>query len=225
MACRAAARSRVVAIRQALCGFILIGVAAPPQPGLEVGGNVGRGSYTSEGCETPRTVYRETTFAAKVRYRDPETGASVGVDGSLSSASPSSGAGPHQTALSVAARGGGHWAYGGFELGGAIVRFDRDGDDLRASVVPSGLVWLGVPEFHALTTLAADRVATGFPDVTVGLGHSSRYLALQAGLGMQGYSADLELRVFKTVAPVVSLRVNHGDWNVAVGAAFHFEPF
>ncbi|HEY5676803.1 MAG TPA: hypothetical protein VIR81_08460 [Myxococcales bacterium] len=96
---------------------------------------------------------------------------------------------------------------------------------MRASVVPSGLVWLGVPEFHALMTLAADRVATGFPDVTVGLGHSSRYLALQAGLGMQGYSADLELRVFKTVAPVVSLRVNHGDWNVAVGAAFHFEPF
>lgn len=90
-------------------------------------------------------------------------------------------------------------------------------------MLPSGLVWLGVPELHAVATLAADRVAVGVPDLTVGLGHTSRYLALQAGTGLQGYSADAELRIFDHVAPIISFRSRYDGWNVAVGAAFHFD--
>ncbi len=205
-------------LARALCGFFLIAVAAPPQPGLEVGANAGFGSYTSTGCDTPRIAYRETTYAANVRYRDPEGPVAAAVDVSIAAGRPTSGPGAPQRNYSVAFRGGGHWAYGGFELGLGAVKFDQG-----AGVVPSGLVWLGLPEFHAFSSLAVGRIAVGMPDFTIGLGHSSRYLALRAGAGAQGFVADAELRLFKHVGPVISVRARDPDWNVAFGAAFHFD--
>ncbi|HEY6910771.1 MAG TPA: hypothetical protein VI356_15435 [Myxococcales bacterium] len=212
-------------LRRALCGFSVIAIAAPPQPGLEASGTVGTGSYQGGGCDTPKTAYRETTFAAKVRYRDAETGATGALDASVATGSPSSGSGGPDRAWTVAARGGGHFAYGGFELGLGGVRTGRAlGGSGNSLVIPSGLLWLGVPEIHAFGTFAADRVAVGTPDFTVGLGHSSRYLDLHAGLGLQGWSLDTELRLFEHVAPMLSLRTRENDeWNLAVGAAFHFD--
>ena len=212
-------------VRRALCGFYVIAIAAPPQPGLEVGGMAGIGAYQGGGCDTPKTAYRETTFAANVRYRDPETGATGALDASVATGSPTSGPGGPDRAWTVAARGGGHFAYGGFELGLAGVRTGRAfGGTGNATAAPSALVWLGVPEIHAFSSFAADRVAVGTPDFTVGLGHSSRYLDLHAGLGLQGWSLDTELRFFQHVAPVLSFRMRENDeWNLAAGAAFHFD--
>jgi hypothetical protein len=210
---------------RALCGFYLIAIATPPQPGLDVSGTVGTGSYQGGGCDTPKTSYRETTFAARVRYRDPETGGTAAVEASMGAGTPTSGPGGPDRTWSVAARGGGHFAYGGFELGVAGVRLGQSLDGgQRSTALPSGVVWLGIPEVHAFGSFAADRIAVGTPDLTVGLGHSSRYLDLHAGVGLQGYSLDAELRLFKHVAPMLSFRSRTPDeWNFAAGVAFHFD--
>lgn len=208
----------IMGLRDACCGVFLLAIVAPPEPGLEIGVSGGGGQYRNIGCTSPDYLYREQTYAANVRYRT-DSGATIAANASESRGDPIDG-GPRRDAFTVASRVGWHFAYGGAEAGVAAYR--REG---KTDAIPSGLAWIGLPEVHAFGTLLADRYAVNEGDLKVGLGTTGAWGALEVGVGTQGFSADLEVRPWKYVAPTLSVRANgHDNWNIAGGLTFRVPP-
>jgi hypothetical protein len=207
-------------LRSALCGLWLIAIAAPPEEGLEMGGSVGGGRYRVTGCgEQIPTYYTETSYAANVRYRN-DNGVTVAADASGSSSAVVQGPDAARQGFAVEGRVGWHGRYGGIEGGAGSLQREHE-----TRVIPSGVLWLGFKELHVFATLMANRYALDQGDFTMGVGHSSRWLAASAGVSLQGFTADLEARVLPVVSPTVSVRLqDHQNWNVAAGLTFRWDP-
>jgi hypothetical protein len=206
--------------RGAVYGLWVIAFVVPPEPGLEVAGSVGGGKYRVVGCaETAATYYNETSYAGSVRYR-AESGISVAADASRSTGSVREGPDGPRDGYSVAGRVGWHARYGGGEAG--VGAFNHDG---KTQAMPSATLWLGLPEVHAFGTLMANRYAVDQGDFTVGIGHSGPWLNASVGAGVQGLVADAEAKIWRHVAPTVSVRLqDHNNWNVAAGLTFRWDP-
>jgi hypothetical protein len=219
--------------RSAVCGLWMIAFVVRPEPGLEVGGTVGGGRYKVVGCaETSPTYYSETSYAGNVRYRTG-SGLTVAADGSGSTGNVRSGPGGPREGFSFAGRLGWHFQYGGGEAGVGWLRrqstglgggVELPGPD-KTTVYPSATLWLGLPEIHAFGTLMANRYAVDQGDLTVGIGHSSRFLNASIGAGAQGIALDAEAKLTRYVSPTVSVRwQNDSMWNVAAGLTFRWDP-
>jgi hypothetical protein len=71
----------------------------------------------------------------------------------------------------------------------------------------------------------ANRYAVDQGDLTVGIGHSSRFLNASIGAGAQGIALDAEAKLTRYVSPTVSVRwQNDSIWNVAAGLTFRWDP-
>ena len=206
--------------RSAVCGMWMLAFVARPEPGLEVGGNAGGGRYKTYGCaESVPTYYGETSYAGNVRYR-AESGVTVAVDASGSNSTVRSGPDLAHDGYAVAGRLGWHFQYGGGEAGIGWLR--REG---KTEPLPSATLWLGLPGIHAFGTLMANRYAVNEGDLTVGLGHSSRWVNANLGVSAQGLALDLEGKLTRFISPTVSVRYqNDSVWNVAAGLTFRWDP-
>ncbi len=182
--------------------------AAPPKPGGEVRGAAGYGSYSysSGGCGGP--VYRneaeDLKAHARATYRDPKQPWSVTLEGSVSHSEVArvervdDGEGePTPDALQIgkrrwgytgAARGGLHWAYGGFEAGPTV--FARSVTDPGAAenepqLFVSAMAWAGVPRHvYAWGSLFEGPGASSFIPISLGLGRSGERFRGTLGVGL-----------------------------------------
>lgn len=182
--------------------------AAPPAPGGEVRGAAGYGSYSysSGGCGGP--VYRneaeDLKAHARATYRDPKQPWSVTLEGSVSHSEVKrvervdEGEGePTPDALQIgkrrwgymgAARGGLHWAYGGFEAGPTV--FARSVTDPGAAendpqLLVSAMAWAGVPRYvYAWGSLFEGPGSASFVPISLGLGHSGERFRGTLGVGL-----------------------------------------
>src|SRR5262249_14162586 len=149
-----------------------------------------------------------------------ESGLTVSAEGSSSNGSVRDGPDGPRDGYMAAGRLGWHARYGGAEAGAGVLHHEG-----KTQAMPSGTLWLGLPEIHAFGTVMANRYALNQGDFTLGIGHSGPWVNASAGVGIQGITLDAEAKVTRWVAPTISVRFQDRDnWNVAAGLTFRWDP-
>ena len=182
--------------------------ATPPEQGLEVRGGAGAGTYeyTSGGCGTPAYTNRarEGSGYAQLSYRSAiHLGATAEVSGSVNKTTSSmlteadamdANGDPYPTSdtdalnnrgstFMVALRPSAHFAYGGVEVGAALINQRRlsitdspdEENDTLPSLAPSARAWAGYPEYaYAWVDFIAGPYTEAIPPFGLGVGHASQ---------------------------------------------------
>src|SRR5262249_35455859 len=93
-------------LRNAVCGMWLLAIAAPPEPGMELGGSIGGGRYRVTGCgEQVPTYYSETSYSGNARYM-ADNGVTVAANASGSTSDVRQGPDPAREGWAAAGRAG-----------------------------------------------------------------------------------------------------------------------
>jgi hypothetical protein len=222
-----------------VCGILLGALSVgPPDEGVGVTLQGGGGSYQYkyQGCEhvDPNRYGVNTVEAyAAVRLRDEHLTATV--EGMVEPGkvvradcggcgAPAPDLGRSVQAYMGAARLGGAWAYGGFELGLAGGSFapGENQTPFPSAVLPSVSLWTGNPEAAFVwTTLAA---GSGPPGIFAGIGHHDAAFGISAGIGGDGlhdqgpiFTLTADWKVHPVFEPGVELRYHDGqNWTAAL---------
>ena len=230
-----------------IASAVLLGVLSvgPPDEGVNVTGQGGGGryQYRYSGCEhVDPHVYGANTAQAYGALNVRQDHFAISVEGTVqpgrvtraSCEQPCNDPAPdlgHDVQVSMgAARAGGQWAYGGFELGIAGGSHAPGGTErpFPAGPLPSASLWAGVPDAaFAWATLAA---GAGPPGIFLGIGHRDEDFGVAAGIGgdfIQHEGPSLAItgdwKVHPQLWPGIDVRYHDGQqWTAAVRLTLHF---